>query len=274
MTRDPYSQPAQFHFEHGTARITADAVGERPVPVTVPPHGVAPIAFDGLTRPKPEGPQDLSVGRELFGWGHFDDDTADGTAGGAAHWPRGTGPVIGDGASGEAGYLQISGKLAHPVARIPLPRHREQSVSRAGVRQLDPEPSYTVRARVRASPGTTPLLRVASYHFDDSDPTEDPDSLLLHDIDHTVAVPADGSWHEISFDITPAELDQGDVIGNMVLLYAGPQETSPSHTINLDDLEFVEWRQASAMPDEWGPYDYVRNPGDQPVTATFHGLED
>lgn len=255
MTRDPDSRPAQFHWEHGTARLTASPGAERPVTVTVPARGVAPIGFDGLIRPG-----SLPLGRELFGWGHFDDDTADGVAGGATHWPKG--PVT--------GFLQVTGKPVHPVARIPLPRHREQTVD--GV-PLDPEPTYTVRARVRTSPGTTPLLRVVSYHFDDTDPTEDPDSVVLHTLDRTAEVPPDGQWHEISFDLSPADLDQADLSGNMVLLYAGAQETSPGHVVTVDDLEFIEWRPAGALPGEWGPYDYVRNPGASPMTVTFPGLE-
>ncbi|SDW48820.1 Poly-gamma-glutamate biosynthesis protein CapA/YwtB (capsule formation), metallophosphatase superfamily [Amycolatopsis xylanica] len=252
FVRDQYSRPAQFRFEHGTARLTADAPPESPVPVTVPPHSDAVIPFDGLIRP--EGP--LSVGRDLFGWGHFEDDTADGDPDAATHWPPSTGPLIGGGALGDAGYLQLSGnptgKLARPVARIALPRQ--------------PEAAYTVRAKVRVSPGATPLLRVTSYHFDDSDPTEDPDSRLLRDIDRTTQVPSDGAWHEISFDLTPAELGEG---GNMVLLYAGVRGDSAMDTVDLDDLEFVEWRPATG---DWAGYDYVRNHGDTAVTATFHGM--
>lgn len=269
MTRDPDSRPAQFRMEHGTARLTADPAGERPVPVTIGAHSDAPIAFDGLIRPKPQGPADLSLGRELFGWGHFDDDTVDGVSSGATHWPRSAGAMTGTGGLGEAGYLVVNGKPAHPVARIPLPRHREESPDGTA---LDPEPVYTVRAKVRTTLGTTPLLRVVSYHFDDTDPTEDPESRVLRTLDRTIAVPSDGRWHEISFALSPAELDQGGLTGNMVLLYAGPQETSSGHTVNVDDLEFVEWRPATTVPDEWDDYDYVRNPGADAVTATFRGL--
>ena len=269
MTRDPDSRPAQFRMEHGTARLTTDAAAERPVPVTIGAHSDAPIAFGGLIRPKPEGPQDLLVGRELFGWGHFDDDTVDGVSSGATHWPRTAGAMIGAGGPGAASYLMVSGKPAHPVARIPLPRHREETTNGA---PLDPDPVYTVRAKVRTTLGTTPLLRVVSYHFDDSDPTEDPESRVVHTIDRTDSVPSDGQWHEISFDLTPADLDQGTLTGNMVLLYAGPQETASGHTLNVDDLEFVEWRPANTVPDEWDSYDYVRNPGAAAVTATFRGL--
>ncbi|WP_370949496.1 CapA family protein [Amycolatopsis sp. cg5] len=252
FVRAPDSRPAQFHFEHGTALITADAPPERPVTVSVPAHGDATIPFDGLVRPTGTG--NLSVGQDLFGWGHFEDDTADGNPDPATHWPPSTGPLIGGGSLGEAGYLQLSGnpagKLARPVARIALPRH--------------PDPTtYTVRAKVRVSPGATPLLRIASYHFDDSDPTEDPDSRLVRDIDHTAQVPSDGAWHEIGFDLTSAEL------GNMVLLYAGVRGDSAMDTVDLDDLEFVEWRPPSG---DWAPYDHVRNHGDTPVTATFDSL--
>ncbi|MFD9735803.1 CapA family protein [Umezawaea sp. NPDC059074] len=246
LTRDADSRPAHFRFEHGTARISADAPPERLVPVTVPAHGDARIPFDGLVRPAPDGPPGLLVGRDLFGWGHFDDDTADGVASGATHWPASAVPnVVGGGTLGETGHLRLSDELTHPVARVTL--HRS--------------PGYSVRAKVRVSPGAAPVLRVASYRFDDSDPTEDPDSRLLRTVDRTIAVPADGGWHEVSFDLSPADLDAD---ANMALLYAG------AGAADLDDLEFVEWRPADG---EWGPYDHVRNPGDTPANAVFHGLE-
>ncbi|TDD62847.1 CapA family protein [Kribbella antibiotica] len=264
LVRDPDSRPAQFLFEHGTARVVANAPPEHPVPVTVQPHSDGAIPSGGLTRldsqPGRSSPSNLSLGRDLFGWGRFEDNTADGVPDAATHWPPNTGPLIGGGALGEAGYLQLSGnssgKLVRPVARIALPRHPDQA-------------TYTVRAKVRASAGATPLLRVTSYHFDDSDPTEDPDSRRLLDVDHTASVPSDGAWHDISFEISPADLGNG---GNMVLLSVGVRGDSAMDTVDLDDLKFVEWR--SAATGEWAPYDYVRNRGNTPVTATLHGLGD
>lgn len=262
LVRDPDSHPAQFVFEHGTARVVANAPPERPAPVTVAPHSDAAIPSGGLTRPDTRpgqsGLSSLSLGRDLFGWGRFEDDTANNVPDAATHWPPNIGPLIGGGALGEAGYLQLSGngsgRLARPVARIALPRHPDQA-------------TYTVRARVRVSAGAMPLLRVTSYHFDDSDPTEDPDSRLVRDVDHAVSVPSDGAWHDISFDISPADLGKG---GNMVLLSAGVRGDSAMDTVDLDNLEFVEWR--SAVTGEWAPYGYVRNHSDTPVTATLRRL--
>ncbi|WP_405058579.1 CapA family protein [Kribbella sp. NBC_01505] len=259
LVRDRDSRPAQFLFEHGTARVVANAPLEHPAPVTVAPHSDAAVPPGGLTRlDARSGRSSLSLGSELFGWGRFEDDTADNHPDAATHWPPNTGPLIGGGALGDAGYLQLSGngsgKLVRPVARIALPRH--------------PDPvTYTVRAKVRASTGATPLLRVTSYHFDDSDPTEDPDSRLLLDVDHTASVPSDGAWHEISFDISPADLGKG---ANMVLLSAGVRGDSVMDTVDLDNLEFIEWRPAGTS--EWAPYDYIRNHSNTPVTAALRRL--
>ncbi|GAA3430675.1 CapA family protein [Kutzneria kofuensis] len=268
--RDADTQPAQFQADHGTALITADAPKPTPVKVEAGPHAVTKIGFDGLIDPR-QPVKDLDLGRDLFGWGSFEDNTVNGRPDGDTHWSS---DVVGNGALGQAGYLRVEGaggaeKLDRPVARIPLPRHREEN---ADGTPLDPEPTYTLRAKVRAVNGATPLIRLTPYHFDDSDPTEDPESTPLRDVNRPLSVPSDGQWHEVSVDLKPADLGEK---GNMVLLRLGLAATRAGsvagQAVDFDDVSFVEWRPAATVPDEASAYDFVRNGGNEPVALTFNG---
>ncbi|MEV6606824.1 CapA family protein [Kutzneria sp. NPDC051319] len=264
---DADTKPAQFHADHGTAVITADPPKPTPVKVAVGPHAVAKIGFNGLLDPVEA--KDIDLGRDLFGWGGFEDNTVDGKPDGDTHWSE---DVVGNGAPGQAGYLRVEGaggaeKLDRPVARIPLPRHREEN---ADGTPRDPEPTYTLRAKVRAANGATPLIRVTPYHFDDSDPTEDPDSTALKDINRQLTVPSDGQWHDVSVDLRPQDLGPD---GNMVLLKLGLAATRAGsvagQAVDFDDVSFVEWRPAGTVTE--GPYDFVRNNSPAPAAPTFSG---
>lgn len=268
--KDSDTRPAQFHADHGTALITADPPPSTPVKVAAAPQAVTKIGFNGLIDPRQAAPN-IDVGRDLFGWGGFEDNTVDGKPDGDTHW---TNDVVGNGALGDGGYLHVQGaggdeRLDRPVARIPLPRHREEA---ADGTPIDPEPTYTLRAKVRATGGATPLIRLTPYHFDDSDPTEDPDSTPLRDVDKPVSVPSDGQWHEVSIDLRPQDLGQN---GNMVLLRLGLAASRAGSVagqgVDFDDVSFVEWRPADAAPAEAGAYDFVRNTGAGPVALTFNG---
>jgi poly-gamma-glutamate capsule biosynthesis protein CapA/YwtB (metallophosphatase superfamily) len=264
ITLDADTKPAQFHADHGTALITADPPKPTPVTVAAGPHSVTKIDYNGLTAARPT--KNVELGRDLFGWGSFADNTVDGRPDGDTHWSNG---VVGNGAMGEAGYLRVEGaggaeQLNRPVARIPLPRHRKENADGS---PLDGEPTYTVRAKVRVTNGATPLLRITPYHFDDSDPTEDPASTALKDVDRPLAVPPDGQWHEVSVDLTPQQLG-----GNMVLLRLGLAATRAGsvagQAVDFDDVSFVEWRAADG---EAGPHDFVRNNGADPAIVTLDG---
>ena len=131
--------------------------------------------------------------------------------------------------------------------------------------------------RVRVHPHATPYLRLAVYHFDDTDPTEDPDSVRTHDITEPVRVARDGRWHDVSIDLTAAQLDTPAVAGNMVLVYAGTRAAAATRVdqtvdqLDVDDLAFVEWRAVADLPDSWQAFDFVRNASNAPVEATMRG---
>jgi poly-gamma-glutamate capsule biosynthesis protein CapA/YwtB (metallophosphatase superfamily) len=287
FSRDGVSRPARLQLDHGTAVVTATEPTEpadQPVAVHLPPHADVPIAFTGLLRSSPPAGADanLYLGRDLFGWGHFNDDTADAAWGCDTHWLTLAPDVTVPCGPGKDGFLRLKGYVgeqnqARPVARIPLARHRRYQWDGRRAIPLDPAPTYTLRLRVRPHAGTVPFLRLVAYHFDDTNPTEDPESVVLHDIVVPVNAPADGHWHGASVEVSAAQLDDAGRTGNMVLIYAGAKPAasdgpqSKVDRLDLDDIEFVEWRPSKDLPDGWHPYDFVRNAGANHLTVTLQG---
>ncbi|MCU7854131.1 MAG: hypothetical protein KZQ79_00295, partial [Candidatus Thiodiazotropha sp. (ex Lucinoma borealis)] len=51
-----------------------------------------------------------------------------------------------------------------------------------------------------------------------------------------------------------------------------PPSTGRKVTLDIDDVAFVEWRQASAMPQRFGQYEFIHNPGEQAVDLSFQAL--
>jgi len=272
LRRDSHSRPAQFVLDHDTALVTPVPPPVRRISVTIPPRAQVPLDPHLLIDPGTDAP-DVLVGRDLFGWGHFEDTTADGSTGHATHWTlRSSGRVLQGAAPTGGGSLQITAAQSRkkatvgPVARIPLPAHRLTTVTG---RPLDPPATYSVQAMVRMSSGARPFLRMSVYHFDDTDPTEDPVSALLRNVVKPVTVPADNAWHPVSIELSPSDLGNG---GNMVLLHAGLTGNTASDRFEVDDLAFVEWRRAAGMPHEWGSYQFVRNTGPHATHATFRSM--
>jgi predicted secreted protein len=104
-------------------------------------------------------------------------------------------------------------------------------------------------------------VRLDIYKFDDTNPTEDPRSELLRREEIPLDVNS-SSWknYEISFD--PEELT-GSQEANMVMFYLmlAPPEQGES-SLEVDELQVIEWRSASQMPDIYGAFTHVRSNGE------------
>ncbi|WP_156213725.1 CapA family protein [Lentzea aerocolonigenes] len=261
--------PAQLVVEHNTGRITAASTLPETRTVAVPAHGVVDLAAPG-TLVRPVSGDGVEVGRDLFGWGGFEDETADGAADSATHWKAGgttESSQVGPTPQGQR-FLRLSAAAGKSVqtraiARIPVPRHRTYTPNSA---PADPEPSYSVRAMVRGTGSESAYFRFDVYHFDDSDPTEDPDSVVLTTITRAVQVPSDGGWHQVTIDLTTNDLTTPDGAGNMIMMYTGLNRAPDGRAgaLDLDDVRFVEWRAASGMTGSFGAFDLARNPADVP----------
>jgi len=247
--------------------------------VRVEAGATAALPDTGLIDPRlglAAGDGELLIGRDLLGWGGFEDQLADGVDGAGAHWVlEGTRKRVVVGADAPAGVgllrleranTNVDPVMVRPVARIPMPAHRLYQGASGGVAvPLDPAASYELRARVRHDGDGEPSLRLDLYAFDDSNPTEDPSSALVSELRMPLPVAGDGQWHDVAIAVSAASLQTDGARANMVMINLGlgvPTESALS-TLDVDQLVFVEWRAAAAMPDRWGVYELVRNVGEQ-----------
>jgi hypothetical protein len=150
--------------------------------------------------------------------------------------------------------------MVRPVARIPLPRHRAYAEAGGVASPADGGVSYSLRLRARLSGSGGPFVRLDLYHFDDTNPTEDPESVILRTRELPIEVARDGQWHEVVLEI-PAEIfaDVGGLEVNALLLNLGlAPPKSEECTWLVDDLQFIEWRRAADLPDTYQAVDALR----------------
>ena len=274
--------PAQLVLEGNTARVVTDAPDPVAIAIDVAAGETKRIAFEGLVDARlgqeAGAATGVRVGRDLFGWGRFEDETADETADGGTHWALDSCQkrvVFGDAASGQGSLRLRRNKrwsvLTRAIARIPLPVHRVFEA--ASNVPLDPAPTYSFRAMARLTGDSAVTARFDVYHFDDTDPTEDPESALLRSVEIRLPITQEGEWEAIALDL-PQEAFAGSPTANMVLLYLSvdPPRATGEATLDIDDLAFVEWREASRMPAWFAALDFVRNEGAAPVSLAFAGL--
>lgn len=250
------SVQAELVLERHTARITQGPAKERARTLTLSPGQLVDLPGT-LTRPT--GGPGVQVGRELFGWGHFEDVSADGVVNEAIHWSvnsKREGAQPGHAAQGlRFMRLETSGGdplQTRPVARIPLPRTG---------------PAYSVIAMVRRPTGAVPELRFDVYHFDEARPTDEVVSTLTRPLE----VPADGEWHRVVIELTAADLDAGPAPGNLIMPHLRVRQRAPGQGawLDVDDVRFVEWREAAGVTQAFAPFTMARNPTDAARELAF-----
>ncbi|MFI9012321.1 CapA family protein [Actinosynnema sp. NPDC053489] len=271
--------PAHVVLERHTGRLVAEPPAGRAEEREVAAGAVVdlPVAPSALVRPT--GGAGVDIGRDLYGWGHFEDETADASISEAVHWSvnskrEGTRP--GDAAQGlRALRLEVrdgDSVQSRPIARIALPRHRAYREEGGKAVPTDPEPSYSLVTEVRRSSTATAEVRFDIYHFDDSNPAEDPTSEIVATYTKAVDVPADGKWHRVVVDLAVSELDAGPTSGNMVMPYLKVAGSSAQPAwVDVDDLRFVEWRDARATSTQ-GAFTLARNRGGSATTLPYEVL--
>ncbi|MBC6447877.1 CapA family protein [Actinokineospora xionganensis] len=270
---DPDSVFAQIAIERHTGVIQQGDAAEREVKVALGPRETADLGdvvpVTALTKPGAVGGVD--IGRDLFGWGHFEDESADNSVSEAAHWSINSnqeGAQPGPTPQGLR-YLRMQSHgsdivQTRTIARVSLPRHRLFEVRRGKPVGVDPVPSYSLTAMVRRATTAAPEVRFEVYHFDDSNPTEDPSTRAVASHVRPIDVPADGAWHRVVIDLTTAELDAGAVQGNTVMPYfrLGSGDGGRAAWVEIDDVRFIEWRAAEGMSGTLAPLTMVRNRAD------------
>ena len=137
--------------------------------------------------------------------------------------------------------------VVRPVARVSPADHRFVDADGNG---LDGRAEYSVRLLVRRSGATLPFIRIDAYHFFDADPTEDPESTLLRQMQVTIDAPADDRWHLVDVAIPAAAFaDVDGMDSNAALIYVGvPPPVKGESAVAIDDVSVIEWRSVAELP--------------------------
>lgn len=291
-TPDPSSSKARFVLEGHTARLVPGPGPVSTLSVTAAADGAADLPMPGLTRSRAPGggalPAGLLFGRDLYGYGSFEDDAADGVAAGGLHWNNADatdekGVVVdADAWSGSRVLrlhrddLNVERVRMRPVARVTFGDHRLwQDLGGGTIVPLDPLPSRSMRFRAAADGLVDASIVMDVYSFDDSNPTEDPESVFLRSVEVPFSVAGDGTWREVIVDFASTAFDpSGTDVANMALFYVALYPpASGDTTLRIDNLQFVEWREAALLPDGFFAVDAVRGPG-SPAAVTLERREE
>ncbi len=238
--------------ENGAATIVAAGIPATSILPSNDPDGITMISGDGLVE-VPDDPEVL-IGRDLFGWGSFEDVEADAQRAGGVQWSLAAdGPVqvrTAERAPSGNSYLEFDARapagnlLARPVARVVPSLHRRYDDN--GL-PLDAAAEFSIIATVRVEGEGQPFIRLDGYRFVDTDPTRDPESTLLMRLQLALDVAPDGEWHRVVVDLPADVLQQGAGAVNSIMFYLGVAEaTTRSAIVGVDDLAFVEWRAAAS----------------------------
>lgn len=274
--RNEESKPVQLRYEWGTARLTSEEHKQNYIldlktreTLTLDNDSLFPARL-GLEQQASKG--QILIGRELLRWGHFEDTLADMVQMGAAQFKLNQSAQwkAGDG----KGFIRLSNSstktlMIRPVARIPIVADKLYDESYLA---LDPDATYTLRLAVKGTGEISACLRVDSYWFYDGNPLEDPVSEFLGQQKYDIKISQE-DWQTI--EIPYELLKEGDKQANSIMVYIElnpPSKNSwPESILDVDDLEVIEWRDASLMPDIYGAYTHVKNTG-EPLRLEFDVL--
>lgn len=284
---DADTQTAHIRIDRGTGLITKTPPAPVMLSIDLSPDTIAPIGFDGLVDPRlgltANTAPGLLVGRDLLGWGRFEDALADNQDTHGAHWAlSGTRKqtLVDTSAADGVGYLRLtrfasnsSSVLARPVARTVIPAHRLYADDEGTVTPVDPPATYSIVMRARVRGGGEPAVRIDLFDFDDTNPTEDPSSTAIGRVTLPLSVPADEAWHDVTVDLDPAILSDSGQRANMMMIYVRLGTPAEGETnFDVDGLQIIEWRRADAMPDRFGDFSHLRNTGETRVSVNITGM--
>jgi poly-gamma-glutamate capsule biosynthesis protein CapA/YwtB (metallophosphatase superfamily) len=262
--------------EHGSGRIGVRRDGA-PATYTTGADGIVDLPATTVLMADTE--PSTWFGRDLLGYGSFEDVLADGEARGGVHWNLDGSSVTATLASDPSlvtgnYHLELATRdtytkniVVRPVARITRTDHRLVDTDGNGV---DGAAEYSVRLQVRRTGVTEPFIRIDAYHFFDADPTEDPESTLLREMELTIDVPADGSWHHVDVPIPAAAFaDEDGMTANAAMVYLGvPPPVKGTTDVAVDDVAILEWRAAAQLPPgTWHEVDAIRTTGPNMVVT-------
>lgn len=266
---DPDSRKAAFTLDRNTALLTEGPGPSTPLPISAAFDVPAELPEMGLIRSRGTGLSGLLFGRDLFRWGSFEDDAADGEVEGGPHWnvfepPPSASVAVADDAPSGSRALRLYRRASNaervrlrPVARVIRGEHRFWNHATS---PADGLATYSMRFRAKYTGEGVTRFTFDVYNFDDANPSEDPDSILLRSVEVGFRLTNDGVWREAIVDL-PAIVFQafGTLPANSTMIYVGlhPPPEGESE-LWMDDLQLIEWRDPLSMHDGWFETDLVR----------------
>jgi hypothetical protein len=214
-------------------------------------------------------------------WGSFDDVTADGDASGGMEWK------LNDQASvvnqGRDQFLRLDPRklvsIARPIARSASPEHRYYRRTGTLTPEGDPvyepidgTPRYTLLFRARSHGAEAVRVRLATYFFDDTDPTSEPVGYQLGEARLRIALDRRPEWRAVADDVT-AHLTtpiNGQRPNNVLPVF----RLGGTAPVDIDDVQLLEWRRLAAFPaGTWLPADALAGPPGSAVVVATSGCQ-
>lgn len=277
---DPDASPVNLVLERNTGRVAPPSRRSgTEVTLSLGAGEAAPLPAcqSVLASTLPDG---VEYGVDLFGWGAFDDTTADGEREAPMHWAvnsRSEGePLLVEGRSGAPtdDALQIIaeanlGASARFVSRVPIEQHRWFDEERTPV---DGPPVRELEFDIRRSLGDDPIVTIGVFNVADEDPTSDPESTMIREVTVPVVV-RPNTWERVRIPISADQFlpdsDGRAADAAMVVVRAQPDILQ---TVVLDNVRFMEWRSApNSDLDIWVEADAVRSDRDRVIAVTATG---
>jgi poly-gamma-glutamate capsule biosynthesis protein CapA/YwtB (metallophosphatase superfamily) len=269
-----------FRLDHHTAVLERGLPSEQAIELKVPCDGVVEVPRDLLIR-MPLEEAGYLVGRELDLLGRFEDQDADRSSGETVGWTWSSddievvgGAFARDHALGLIRSHASTDRLsARMLARVPLPQHRRWRDA-GGFEAADGVASYSVRLFAdRVGVDADATVRLALYHFDDLNPTEDPESVLLNEVELHADV--HHGKREILLDVpSEAFVPVDGLVPNAALPYATLYPPDHGDTmVRLWDFSVVEWRAGTEESEGYAAIDWIRGASGACGTVEVQALQ-
>lgn len=261
---EPDGSPVRVRFERNSGLIEPERPDEERRTVDLDSGEPTVLRPCSLVRSDHLG-SGVQIGQDLLQWGTFDRRTTDARRTFPMGWlvpedhrrwntVAGTTDEVGDVAI-ELSTAPNETTALRVAALLDVPAHR---IFDASGRPLDAPADYEIRLRMRRERGEMPIARLTTYARRDTDPTRDPETERLDQIELELDVPDDGAWHEVSVPVPSTLLDDDISIARALGLTI---VLPPAHAGNavVDDVEVVEWRgRTDAEQPVWVPASRIR----------------
>ncbi|MEP6296881.1 MAG: CapA family protein [Ilumatobacter sp.] len=274
--RPPDSEPAVVRFERNSG-VVGLGRAESSVSIDLDPDGSAPLPPCTLVRTDLLD-DDVQIGVDLFGWGHVDRDTTDQRRNSPVNLlvPADPGRWSTSSATDDDPFDLALGLHSDPNAPVTtrllaladVDDHR--LFDDAGA-PLDAPADYEIRLRAHRERGERPVLELAVFDFDDSDPTVEPTTERVDGVEIALDLPDDGEWHRLTVPV-PGRLSNRE---GPAFNAAGIRIEMPPALVahlTIDELALIEWRGATESDAAvWGPADMVRSTSADAVELVVSG---